>query len=394
MKDERPSAHVLGPVVRGKLLPSLQEAFAPHSWKGSPWRNIPSALIMVRAVKDGRARAVRHGEGVRLHVGSGLTSERCVIRGGCARDDVRVRSWPLRHRPPVMCGLRRPLCHCVWRLVGRGRASVGAHVAHPGGRARYEEHGEPHAAEVAADDARLGAVAPLHGGLDGAGVLLVAHERGHEIPEGDVGGRRPSQELELHDEGVACALRLVRPLVDALSHDYLPPRVGARPLARLAGWMTPAGKRLCRVCRQNADALEFPEGSPAALRKVFAALARKRPWASLRSQGGVGWGSVRRQLVGMGRCGRCGVWCACALERVVEVWCAQGRVDSAGRRRSCAGDARCTAVMPVKCAGCFAPWWRCSSVAWRPQCPFVIVSGGGLEGHCSAASVLSTRRLA
>lgn len=158
--------------------------------------------------------------------------------------------------------------------------------------------------------------------------------------------------------------------------------------------MTPAGKRLCRVCRQNADALEFPEGSPAALRKVFAALARKRPWASLRSQGGVGWGSVRRQLVGMGRCGRCGVWCACALERVVEVWCAQGRVDSAGRRRSCAGDARCTAVMPVKCAGCFAPWWRCSSVAWRPQCPFVIVSGGGLEGHCSAASILSTRRLA
>lgn len=107
-----------------------------------------------------------------------------------------------------------------------------------------------------------------------------------------------------------------------------------------------------------------------------------------------GWGGVRRQLVGMGRCGRCGVWCACALERVVEVWCAQGRVDSAGRRRGCAGDARCTAVMPVRCAGCFAPWWRCSSVAWRPQCPFVIVSGGGLEGHCSAASILSTRRLA
>ena len=89
------------------------------------------------------------------------------------------------------------------------------------------------------------------------------------IPEGDVGGRRPSQELELHDEGVACALRLVRPLVDALSHDYLPPRVGARPLARLAGRMTPAGKRPCRGCRQNADALEFPEGSPAALRESF-----------------------------------------------------------------------------------------------------------------------------
>ena len=50
--------------------------------------------------------------------------------------------------------------------------------------------------------------------------------------------------------------------------------------------------------------------------------------------------------------------------------------------------------MPVKCVGCFASWWRCSSVVWRSQCPFVIVSGGGLEGHCSAASILSTRRLA
>ena len=136
MKDERPSAHALGPVVRGKLLPSLREAFAPHSWKGSPWRNIPLALIMVRAVKDGRARAVRHGEGVRLHVGSGLTSERCVIRGGCARDDVRVRSWPLRHRPPVMCGLRRPLCHCVWRLVGRG-----AYLSSPMSRIREDAPG-------------------------------------------------------------------------------------------------------------------------------------------------------------------------------------------------------------------------------------------------------------
>ncbi|AKT48829.1 hypothetical protein ADJ70_07545 [Olsenella sp. oral taxon 807] len=56
----------------------------------------------------------------------------------------------------------------------------------------------------------------------------------------------PSQELELNDEGVACALRLVRPLVDVRSHDYLPPRVGARPLARLAGRMAPAGKRQCK----------------------------------------------------------------------------------------------------------------------------------------------------
>lgn len=40
-------------------------------------------------------------------------------------------------------------------------------------------------------------------------------------------------------------------------------------MARLAGRMTPAGKRPCRGCRQNADALEFPEGSPAALRESF-----------------------------------------------------------------------------------------------------------------------------
>lgn len=143
------------------------------------------------------------------------------------------------------------------------------------------------------------------------------------------------------------------------------------------GWRLWASARVGGVGKTRMR-WNFPKDRLRPFGKAFAALARKRPWASLRSQGGVGWGSMRRQLVGMGRCGRCGVWCACALERVVEVWCSQGRVDSAGRRRGCAGDARCTAVMPVKCAGCFAPWWRCSSVAWRPQCPFVIISGGGL----------------
>lgn len=39
-------------------------------------------------------------------------------------------------------------------------------------------------------------------------VLLVAHERGHEVAQGDAGGRRTSQECKLHDEGVACSLRL------------------------------------------------------------------------------------------------------------------------------------------------------------------------------------------
>ena len=66
----------------------------------------------------------------------------------------------------------------------------------------------PHAAGVAADDARPGAVSVRGGGLDGAGALLMAHERGHEVAQGDAGGRRTSQEPELHDEGVACALRL------------------------------------------------------------------------------------------------------------------------------------------------------------------------------------------
>lgn len=65
---------------------------------------------------------------------------------------------------------------------------------------------------------------------------------------------------------------------------------GPAPLACLAGRMAPAGEAAAQGRKRNADAPEFSEGRPVPIGKAFAALARGRPRASLRSQGGTGWG--------------------------------------------------------------------------------------------------------
>lgn len=65
---------------------------------------------------------------------------------------------------------------------------------------------------------------------------------------------------------------------------------GPAPLARLVVRMAPAGEAAAQGRKRNADAPEFSEGCFVPLGKAFAALARGRPRASLRSQGGTGWG--------------------------------------------------------------------------------------------------------
>lgn len=116
---------------------------------------------------------------------------------------------------------------------------------------------------------------------------------------------------------------LVRPLVDALSHGCLPPRVGARPLGAPCGADGTRGEAVAQVRKRNADAPEFSEGHPVPIGKVFAALALERPWSSLRSRGETGWARARRPPVGMRRWGLLrGVAYLGATGRLAEELCA------------------------------------------------------------------------
>ena len=84
------------------------------------------------------------------------------------------------------------------------------------------------------------------------------------------------------------AYRLVRPLFDALSHGCLPPRVGARPLGAPCGADDACGKAIVQGAIVKCGYAWVFRGALAAIGKVFAALARKRPWASFRFQGEAG----------------------------------------------------------------------------------------------------------
>ena len=81
---------------------------------------------------------------------------------------------------------------------------------------------------------------------------------------------------------------LVRPLVDALSHSCLPTRVGARPLGAPCGADDACGKAIVQGAIVKCGYAWVFRGALAAIGKVFAALARKRPWASFRFQGEAG----------------------------------------------------------------------------------------------------------
>lgn len=63
--------------------------------------------------------------------------------------------------------------------------------------------------------------------------------------------------------------RLVRLLVDALSHGCLPPRVGARSLGAPCGADGTYGKATVQGVKRNADASEFSEGVSCARRNSF-----------------------------------------------------------------------------------------------------------------------------
>ena len=88
--------------------------------------------------------------------------------------------------------------------------------------------------------------------------------------------------------------------------------------------MAPAGKRQRKGQKRNADAPEFSEGRPAAIGKVFAALALERPWASLRSQGETGCDVLAEAVRGIAAMGLLRVLLrACASgAHAVEVVCA------------------------------------------------------------------------
>lgn len=102
--------------------------------------------------------------------------------------------------------------------------------------------------------------------------------------------------------------------------------------------------------------------------KVFAALARKRLRASLRSRGETGRG-VRGG--GAWECGgevvvRCcvpvhwGVWWS------VVCWLIAG--GFARRRGACVDATRCAVAMPVRCPGRFVPSWRARCGVWGLRC--------------------------
>ena len=237
-------------------------------------------------------------------------------------------------------------------------------------RTRYQE-----AHDVVAD-----AGEPLHLGLGEVGrrdaleALPVGLLTGHVVAPALGGGVHEDELLVVHgDEADAArAVRpallqdldapvpqvradcLVRPLVDALSHGCLPPRVGARPLGAPRGADGACGEASAQGGKRNADAPEFSEWRPVLFGKVFAALARKRPWASLRSQGETGWGVLAEAARGnaaMEFAVRC-----CASVRwghaLVEARCAGWLlVGLAGRRGARLDAVRCAMAMPVKRPG-------------------------------------------
>lgn len=146
---------------------------------------------------------------------------------------------------------------------------------------------------------------------------------------------------------------------------------GPAPLAGLVVRMAPAGEAAAQGRKRNADAPEFSEGCLVPLGKAFAALARGRPRASLRSQGGTGWG-VRGGcpwdcgdevlLRGVAYLGATGASGGGVVRWLVAV-------GFAGRRGVCVDAARLAVAMPMRCLGCFVPSRRARCGVWRLQCP-------------------------
>lgn len=121
--------------------------------------------------------------------------------------------------------------------------------------------------------------------------------------------------------------------------------------------------------------------------KVFAALARKRPWASLRSQGETGWGVLAEAARGNAAMG---------LPRGVAYLVTTGAsgggevrrlvaVGFAGRRGARVDAARRAVTLPMRCPGRFVHRSLPAAVHGGPGVCYDIVSGVGLRRslrHC------------